>query len=126
MNPMGRVSLLARGLVVGIQDRIDEILDRPQPGTGPFRLLPLLRQRTLQRFPHHPPVHAKLAATPRIMPSLGSYSRLIISTFTLQSTAASVLAFAHDELVGSTFKVVPNQVDKITPARNRSMGSPLG
>jgi hypothetical protein len=61
MNPMGRVPLLARSLAVGLQDRIDDILDRPQLGTGPFRSLPFRRQRTPQSFPHHPPVHTKLA-----------------------------------------------------------------
>jgi hypothetical protein len=58
---MGCVPLLARRLPVALQDRIDEILDRPQLGTRPFRSLPLRRQRAPQGFPHHPPVHTELA-----------------------------------------------------------------
>jgi hypothetical protein len=61
MDPMGRVPLLARGLSVRLQDRVDEILHWPQLGTRPFRSLPLRRQRAPQGFPDHPPLHTKLA-----------------------------------------------------------------
>ena len=56
-----------------------------------------------------------LRATPRIVPSPCSYSRLICSnssTLALQSTAASVLGSAHNRVVGPTFKVGPNQTIK--------------
>ena len=54
-------------------------------------------------------------ATPRIVPSPCSYSRLICSnssTFALHSTGPSVLGLAHDRVVGSTFTVGPNQTIK--------------
>jgi hypothetical protein len=54
-------------------------------------------------------------ATPRILHSPCSYSRLICSnssTLALESTATSILDTAHGRVVGSTFKVGPNQTIK--------------
>ena len=60
INPMGGVPLLARGLAVRLRDGVDELPHCPQLGTGPFRSLPLRRQRASRGFPDHPAMHPEL------------------------------------------------------------------
>jgi hypothetical protein len=74
----------------------------PSSGQGPFHLLPPGRQGASQGFLHHPPVDTELTRYAANRP----LAMLILlpdsSTFALQSTAASILGFAHDRVVGSS------------------------
>lgn len=63
---------------------------------------------------------ANFRTTFGIVPSPCSYSRRICSnssTFALQSTAASILGFAHDRVVGSSFQARRNQIIKSGQSR---------
>ena len=60
IDPPRRMSLLARRPTILVQHLVDERRDRVQLRLDPRRVTTPRRQRTGNRLPHHPPMHAEL------------------------------------------------------------------
>ena len=58
-DAMRRVPLFARSRLVRPQNLVNELHHRTQPRLASRRQFALRRNRTRQRLPHHPPMHAQ-------------------------------------------------------------------
>jgi hypothetical protein len=59
-DAMRGVPLFAWSQLICAQNLVNELHHRTQPGLVPHRQFAFRRDRTRQRLPHHPPVHAQL------------------------------------------------------------------
>jgi hypothetical protein len=57
-DPPGGMTLLARRVEVGLQHRVDQLLQRLEPRRTPHRRLTRQRTRVVQRLTNRAPMHA--------------------------------------------------------------------
>ncbi len=76
VNAMRRMPLLARGLLIGFQNFINETLDRCQLWRGADRYFAFRRDRVGHRLAHHPTMDAEFARHP----GNGALTKLILTS----------------------------------------------